>query len=106
MRFHRAIGRRPRGYVCPRWVTALVFAITWGGPAAAADADPATAIALKQFDVGRRAFENRSFEEALRAFQESNSLAASPNSRLYIARCYRALGKVATLARDWFLAHL
>lgn len=63
---------------------------------AAGSGDDNLAAALKKFDAGRTAFDGGAFEEALLAFQASYSLSPSPNSRLYIARCYRALGKVAS----------
>jgi hypothetical protein len=63
---------------------------------AASGADANTTMALAKFDIGRKAFEAGKFEEALLAFQESYSLSASPNSELFIARCFRALGKVAS----------
>ena len=62
----------------------------------AAGTDDNLAAALKKFDEGRKAFEAGAFEEALLAFQASYSLSPSPNSRLYTARCFRALGKVAS----------
>ena len=54
------------------------------------------AAGLKKFDAGRRAFEEGKFEEALIAFQASHELLASPNTRLYMGRCSRALGKVGS----------
>jgi hypothetical protein len=54
------------------------------------------AVALKKFEEGRVAFEQGKFEQALVAFQASIEILPSPNSRLYIARCYRALGKPAS----------
>ncbi len=63
---------------------------------AAGTSDDNLAAALKKFDAGRKAFDAGAFEEALLAFQASYSLSPSPNSRLYIARCFRALGKVAS----------
>jgi hypothetical protein len=65
-------------------------------PALATNAEDTLAAALKKFDAGRKAFDAGAFEEALLAFQGSYSLSPSPNSRLYIARCFRALGKVAS----------
>ncbi len=64
--------------------------------ALAAGGDADMAAALNKFDAGRKAFDSGAFEEALLAFQASQALSASPNSRLYIGRCYRALGKVAS----------
>ena len=64
--------------------------------AGAAGGDETLAAALKKFDAGRKAFDAGAFEEALLEYQGSYSLSPSPNSRLYMARCYRALGKVAS----------
>ena len=65
-------------------------------PARAAGSDESLAAGLQKFDQGRRAFEAGQFEQALLAFQASYELLASPNTRLYIGRCYRALGNVAS----------
>ena len=62
------------------------------------------AAALGRFEEGKKAFDSGKFEEALIAFQASQSLLPSPNSRLYIARCYRALGKVASAYTNFRLA--
>ncbi len=72
--------------------------------ARAASGDADMAAALQKFDAGRRAFDKGSFEEALLAFQASYALTPSPNSRLFIARCYRALGKVASAYTAYRLA--
>ena len=61
-----------------------------------ASAAPADAAAITRFEEGRKAFEAGQFETALASFQASLSLLPSPNTRLYIARCYRALGKPAS----------
>lgn len=64
--------------------------------ARAAGGDETLAAALQKFDAGRKAFDAGAFEEALLQFQGSYSLSPSPNSRLFMARCFRALGKVAS----------
>ena len=64
----------------------------------------ATAAALAKFDEGRKAFEAGQFEAALLSFQASYGLLASPNTRLYMARCYRALGQVASAYTAFQLA--
>jgi tetratricopeptide (TPR) repeat protein len=61
-------------------------------------------LAMNKFDAGRTAFEAGQFEEALIAFQASNNLNPSPNSKLYIARCYRALRKVASAYTTYRMA--
>jgi hypothetical protein len=64
---------------------------------ASADDEPTTsAAALQKFDEGRKALEAGDHQTALAAFDASNRLLASPNSLLYMARCYKALGKVAS----------
>ena len=78
--------------------TAAVRQARAGGPEAE------LAAALKKFDAGRKAYDSGAFEEALLDFQASYSLSASPNSRLFIARCYRALGKVASAYTAFRLA--
>lgn len=74
------------------------------GHLSAAPPPTSTAAALGRFEVGKNAFEGGKFEEALLAFQASQSLMPSPNSRLYIGRCYRALGKVASAYTNLRLA--
>jgi tetratricopeptide (TPR) repeat protein len=53
-------------------------------------------VALKHFEQGKQAYDGGRFEEALVAFQKSLALLPSPNTRLYIGRCFRALGKTAS----------
>lgn len=56
----------------------------------------AEAAALTKFESGRALFEEGHWDRALADFQASYHLFASPNSRLYIARCFEKLGKVAS----------
>jgi tetratricopeptide (TPR) repeat protein len=86
------------------FITLLAVLLMSVAPPARAADDQNLTIALKKFDAGRKAFEGGAFEEALIAFQESIALSPSPNSRLYIARCYRALGKVASAYTAFHLA--
>jgi hypothetical protein len=65
------------------------------GVAQPADPTP-NAAGLEKFDEGRRELEAGHFEAALAAFDASNKLIASPNSLLYMARCYKGLGKIAS----------
>lgn len=62
----------------------------------AAGNDEQLAAGLKKFDEGRKAFESGQFEEALNDFRASLELLPSPNTRLYMGRCFRALGKTAS----------
>lgn len=94
--------RRPHGGG-GRIAALLAASLVLGGALAggartawAAGGDADIAAAMQKFDAGRQAFEKGAFEEALLAFQASYSLSPSPNSRLFIARCYRALGKTAS----------
>ena len=101
------MGNRVKGVVSPRrsvraaLVCALAFGAAGGGSlcaatrAEAADTGEELAAGLQRFDAGRKAYEAGQFEEALIAFKKSLELLPSPNTRLYIGRCYRALGKTA-----------
>ncbi len=70
--------------------------------ASAAAAPPGASLA--KFEAGKKAFTAQHYEEALRAFEESHSLQQSPNTRLYIAHCHRALGHVGTAYVQYRLA--
>lgn len=51
-------------------------------------------LAAQTFLEGQRLFLDKQYEEALPLFEESYALQASPNSRLYIARCLVELGEL------------
>ena len=51
--------------------------------------------AQKTFEAGDDLFEHGRYEEAITAFRASQTLVASPNSRLMIGRCLRELGRRA-----------
>lgn len=51
-------------------------------------------VALAKFEKGKSAFDKKLYEDALRYFGESNDLQSSPNTRLYLARCHHALGRI------------
>ena len=80
----------------PRLIAAIVLgaAMATSSPAFAAPTDDA--IALQRFEEGRVAYEAGKLGEALAAFRASIELKPSPNSRLYIGRCLRGLGKTAS----------
>ena len=78
--------------------------LTTSALARAAGGDENLAAGLKKFDDGRRAFDAGQFEDALNDFNASLQLLASPNTRLYVGRCYRALGKVASAYTELKLA--
>ncbi len=52
--------------------------------------------ALRTFEEGRKLYEAHAYDDALRAFRASLEAMPSPNSRLYVARCYREKGLVAS----------
>lgn len=51
-------------------------------------------VALAKFEKAKTAFDKKLYEDALRYFGESNDLQSSPNTRLYLARCHHALGRI------------
>jgi hypothetical protein len=84
--------------------SAAAFAVAMPYRAEAAEGDDTLSAGLSKFDEGRKAFEAGQFEEALNAFNASLKLLPSPNTRLYIGRCYRALGKTASAYTELKLA--
>jgi hypothetical protein len=67
--------------------------------AAAQEPDPkAVEDARWHFTEGTAHFQAKRYAEALAAFERSYSFAASPNTELLIARCYRELGRRAEAA--------
>lgn len=75
---------------------ALVPSPARAGDAPSSSSTEAVAASLAKFDEGRAAFALRRYDEARAAFEASHKLQASPNSLLYIGRCYRETGKVAS----------
>jgi len=59
---------------------------------------------LQKFEEGLKAIAAGDHGGALAAFDASNSLLPSPNSELYMARCYVALGKTASAHAMFLLA--
>ena len=86
----------------------LAFALVTSSSALAAAQEPAReaseTLAIQKFDEGRKALEANDYAGALGAFETSNQLLASPNSLLYMARCYKALGRVASAYTTFRLA--
>lgn len=62
--------------------------------AAPAAAQDNTAFAQQRFTRGAGLYEQRSFATALEEFRASLALYGSPNTRLYVARCLRELGRL------------
>ena len=84
-----------------RWVCLSIAALLFGA-AAPAHADgvlPSDATAAQReqaqahFARGKELFAKRSFEDARAEFGASHDIVASPNARLQMGRCLRAMGK-------------
>ncbi len=75
-----------------RATTVLLTLSLLAAPAAAAAQDN-TAFAQQRFSQGSALYDQRQWEPALAEFRQSISLYNSPNTRLYIARCLRELGR-------------
>jgi hypothetical protein len=73
-----------------RWAAASVVLV-----APAVLADDNLALARQRFQKGLELFGAGDFSGALVEFRASNALYASPNSRLYVARCLSRLGRLA-----------
>ncbi len=80
-------------------ILAFSASLALASPAFAAGVDPAEATPVQReqsqarFLRGRQLFDAKSFEPALAEFRASHDIVASPNSRLYIARTLRELGR-------------
>ncbi len=79
--------------------TALALSIAGGGVAHAAGVEPAKATpvqreqAQSRFLKGRDLYNAKKFEAALVELNASLDIVASPNTRLYVGRCLRELGR-------------
>jgi hypothetical protein len=68
--------------------------------ASAAGVDPADATPIQReqaqarFVRGKALFEQRNYAAALEEFRGSIGIVQSPNARLYVARCYREMGRL------------
>jgi len=84
------------------FVGALACASLSPSIAAATGVDPSAATpvqreqAQQRFNRGRALFTKRDFAKALEEFQGSHDIVASPNARLFVARCHRELGKLVS----------
>ncbi len=80
------------------------FIATIGDAQALAAPSATESAGLAKFDQGKKAYEAQDWSTALAAFQASFELLPSPNTRLYIARCFRQLGKFASAHTQYELA--
>lgn len=89
------VQRRATDQRAQRWVLGLLLAsLTLAEPVSASPVKPGAAIA--HFDQGSKAFADGRFADALKEFQTSMTLEPSPNTRIKIARCYKALGQIGS----------
>lgn len=84
-------------------IVGLALVVTRG---AGADEGPegSRRAGLQKFEEGLKAIAAGDHAGALAAFDASNTLLPSPNSELYMARCYVALGKIASAHAMFLLA--
>lgn len=88
----------------PAFALATALAAAQLASSSSAHAQPvvnAEAAAQVRFSRGRDAFMARDFATALTEFRAANELTASPNTRLYIARCLRELNRLAEASLEF-----
>lgn len=86
------------------WAVVIAITLAMGRAASAAPSSANESAGLAKFDQAKKAYEAKDWSVALQAFQSSLELLPSPNTRLYIARCFRALGKYASAHTQFELA--
>src|SRR5258708_31077752 len=76
----------------------LIALVPVSGIAAGVDPGVATPVqreqAQAQFQRGKKLYDAGNYEEALSEFRASLDIVASPNTRLYSARCLRELNRI------------
>jgi hypothetical protein len=77
-----------------RWSAIVVVACALVAAPSFARADESGVFAQQRYDRGLELYDQKKWEPALAEFRASYELLASPNSRLFIARCLRALGRL------------
>ena len=77
-----------------RWIVVALLGLLLARPATGSPVKPGAAIV--HFDQGSAAFAEGRFAQALTEFQASMALEPSPNTRIKIARCFKALGKIGS----------
>ena len=89
------VQRRPYDRAAQRWILGLLLGgLVPVGPVYASPVKPGAAIA--HFDQGTTAFAEGRYADALKEFQISMTLEPSPNTRIKVARCYKALGQIGS----------
>lgn len=85
-------------------ILALSWCTAWIGSAErSALAQMPETVAQLRFEEGLRLYEAGQYEGALEEFRTSLELVSSPNSRLYVARCLRQLGRMAEAVSQYHL---
>jgi hypothetical protein len=78
----------------------LLSAVAWSPEASAVGVSPGVATAVQReqaqalFVRGKQFFDAKKYADALAQFQAAMEVVASPNARLYVARCLRETGKL------------
>ena len=72
-------------------ILALLTLTTWVALPSAAFAQ--STVAVTQFKEAKKLYEEEKYEDALQLFQLAWEHSHSPNARLFIARCFKKLGK-------------
>ena len=89
------VQRRPYDRAAQRWILGLLLGgLVPVGSVYASPVKPGAAIA--HFDQGTTAFAEGRYADALKEFQISMTLEPSPNTRIKVARCYKALGQIGS----------
>jgi hypothetical protein len=88
----------------PRPHFALVIVATVLLAAPFASAQSAAGVAQQHFTRGVDLYESGQHAQALAEFQAAVALQSSPNAHLFIARCQRQLGRLATAAQEYEIA--
>jgi hypothetical protein len=78
--------------LCPSWAHAQP---------AKPPAESAATVAESRFFAGQKLYTDKSYEKALEEFRASYQAVPSPNSRLYIARCLRQLGRMGAAYEEF-----
>jgi tetratricopeptide (TPR) repeat protein len=78
----------------PYWLglSSALWLLLWLAPSAGA-AEITLPRAREQYRLGLELYDERQYEQALERFRTSFNAFPSPNSELYVARCYRAMGR-------------
>lgn len=87
-----------RSHLSPWGVVALTLVVCSPSSVNAQDAE---AVAQHHYDEGRRFFLDGQYDEALEHFRVSLETYDSPNSRLYVARSLRELGRVVEAVAEY-----